>query len=256
MGGRGAYFSSQNIAHAEQEARNIIFEALKQSMIDEFGDSDFSKSQAQGLLNVLSSVQYNSVKKSKKPETRRTAGDIIAGGDKTDGSCVSAAYAYALRRAGYDVTDFRGGKSQTFFSYRRSSLAITNLKGVKSFKEESKNDFAATHRLLKNAENGKEYILITGQHAAVVTKSQGSFEYWELQSNAGFHGVGIEFNKLTQIDPLLKRRWGAKRSRRYSMTSILIDADSLGKSDDFRKVAGFFNTKGMKEQKGVSGNVK
>ena len=40
----------------------------------------------------------------------------LGGGDKTNGSCASVAFAYVGNKNGLDVTDFRGGGSQMIFS--------------------------------------------------------------------------------------------------------------------------------------------
>ena len=59
-----------------------------------------------------------------------TPDEIIAklcGGDQTKGSCSSLGFAYAGNHVGLDVTDFRGGESQNFFSMNSNIVAIAKL---------------------------------------------------------------------------------------------------------------------------------
>ena len=104
-------------------------------------------------------------------------------------------------------------------------------------------------------EQGKEYILATGQHCAVVRMAEGGgYEYLELQSprNNGWH-------KLDGRS--LKDRFGCKKSHSFmgqkmKIPSILIDAESLGKSSEFKDVLGYINTVESKQRKGRHGTIK
>jgi len=129
-----------------------------------------------------SKIKYRSVLKRKedKPQSPEEIIKEIAGGDKTSGSCASLALSYAARRAGLDVTDFRGGDSRSYFSIKANTRAFMLEMGAKV--EEHTNDFVAVKQLLKTVEEGKEYYLSTGKHAAIVRKHDGKFQYLELQS--------------------------------------------------------------------------
>ena len=107
----------------------------------------------------------------------------ISGGDKTKGSCASLSFAYVGNKAGYKVLDFRGGYSQSFFSRTANVKKIAQLKCVESYIAKNTNDFKAVNQLLPNVKAGKEYILATGEHAAIIrmSKKAKGFEYLELQ---------------------------------------------------------------------------
>ena len=178
----------------------------------------------------------------------------VAGGDMTSGSCVSAAYAYCGNRAGYDVQDFRGGNSLNLFSKNGTIKKIASFDGVKSFIYGSSNDFKATHEVLKNAEKGKQYLLSTGKHMAVVKYDGSNYQYLELQK------PDMDNNKWNTLnDERLKNRFGCKRSHttfgmKYELDAILIDTDSLQNSPEFADVLKYINTKDPK--KGVKGSAK
>ncbi|MDS3020852.1 hypothetical protein RKZ89_00510, partial [Streptococcus pneumoniae] len=59
---------------------------------------------------------------------------------------------------------------------------IGSLPGVKMHVAKNTNDFKAVKELLEKAENGKEYYLATGRHAAIIRKNDNLVEYLELQS--------------------------------------------------------------------------
>ena len=187
----------------------------------------------------------------------RLEADIIAdigGGDLTKGSCSSAAFAYAGAKSGYRVLDFRGGASQDIFSNMAVINDIAKLPGVKSQEIRHKNDFSAVKQLLKNVEEGKEYYLATGQHAAIVKKVGDEYQYLELQSY-NYNGF------YTLNDQMLKKRFGCQKShthygQRYAVSNTLIDIDSLGKSEEFKKILSFINTADGRQMKGIEGHVK
>lgn len=224
------------------------------------------------------SIAYNRVGLLARKETEEESIAAIAGGDLTEGSCASAALAYAIRRQGYDVTDFRNGDSREFFSKNAQTLNsdyitangrnITDLfarkgyynlhiDGVKSISSTRAGDFAAVHDVLGKAEAGKEYILSAGAHMAVVKKTDSGWQYLELQSRSDNGWKSMENSaykgRKTAVDRILKYRFGANNSKGYIHKATLIDAASL-KSDEMLTLAGYFNTKGMKEWKGANGH--
>ena len=209
------------------------------------------------LLDTINAneIEYNEVKRA---NNRQTDDDIIAkigGGDMTAGSCVSLSFAYAGNKCGYDVTDFRGGSSQSVFSRTSNIKKILGFDGVKSVAIQEGNDFTGALELLKTIEeNGKEYILVTGQHAAVIRKKEIGFEYLELQTvnHNGYHNLTKE---------VLKDRFGCKRShssygKKVKLTNMLIDVDSLADSDAFAEMLGYINTDIGKQKKGALGSAK
>ena len=169
----------------------------------------------------------------------------LGGGDETSGSCVSLSFAYAANKAGYGVLDFRGGKSRHFFAYEWHTIA--QRLGADSRK--SFNNISDSNELLQKTVEGKEYILMTGNHAAVVRRKGGSYEFLELQSHTS--NGWKELN-----DNVLKERFKARKRRKYQSDTSLIDLDRLKESKDFLMITGYINTERDKQKKGESGSEK
>lgn len=186
-----------------------------------------------------------------------TPNEIIAklcGGDQTKGSCSSLGFAYAGNHVGLDVTDFRGGESQAFFSKNSNIVAIAKLPKVNSVIETVVDDFKGTNTLLKTMKESKLYYLATGQHAAIIRKVGNEYEYLELQSarNNGF------FKLTTDV---LKRRFGCKHSHtsfgtKHALPNVLIDIDSLRDNKEFEQLLDYLNTATDKQMKGIFGYAK
>ena len=212
-----------------------------------------------GISNTRKECLKNEVKynKAQKASTDRAEEDIISklgGGDLTEGSCSSLALAYAGNKSGYIVLDFRGGASTSIFAKRSTILEIAQLPGIKSTILTEYNDFTAVNKLLKTAEEGKEYYLCAGRHAAIIRNSGKGFEYLELQSSSD-NG----FKSLSEAE--LKHRFGCQKSHTIHGTKVkadhvLIDVESLNNDNEFRKILGFINTAESEQVKGVDGSVK
>nr|DAS43734.1 MAG TPA: hypothetical protein [Caudoviricetes sp.] len=199
-------------------------------------------------------IASNPIKKSSKKLTEEEIIQAISGGDKTKGSCSSAAFAYIGNKGGYTVLDFRGGESCDFFSRNSRIKMIGNLPGVKMHVAKNTNDFKATKELLENVENGNEYYLATGRHAAIIRKNDNLVEYLELQSKIvnGFKPFD---------DTVLKKRFKAQKShavrgRKYDVDSYLIDVNSLKDNPEFHNILSFLNTAESKQMKGIEGHEK
>lgn len=199
-------------------------------------------------------ITSNPIKKSSKKLTEEEIIQAISGGDKTKGSCSSAAFAYIGNKGGYTVLDFRGGESCDFFSRNSRISMIGNLPGVKMHVAKNTNDFKATKELLENVENGNEYYLATGRHAAIIRKNDNLVEYLELQSKIvnGFKPFD---------DTVLKKRFKAQKShavrgRKYDVDSYLIDVNSLKDNPEFHNILSFLNTAESKQMKGIEGHEK
>lgn len=176
----------------------------------------------------------------------------LGGGDTTNGSCSSLAFAYIGNKNGLDVLDFRGGKSQAVFATNRNIIEIANLTNGQIVK--NTNDFKAVDELLKTVIQGKEYYLSTGKHAAIIRKTESSYEYLELQS-----AIHNGYKRLT--NDVLKKRFGCKKTHsifgeKLEAPSVLINADSLKGNREFEKILGYINTRKKDQLKGVRGNVK
>lgn len=113
----------------------------------------------------------------------------ISGSDKTEGSCQSLALVYAANKSGLNVLDFRGGQSRNLFSKPSIMPSIAKLDGVNGVNKFGTNQLTIANELLEqNVQEGKEYILSVGKHAAVVKKIGSGYQYLELQRDAGFNG--------------------------------------------------------------------
>jgi hypothetical protein len=175
----------------------------------------------------------------------------LAGGDKTSGSCASLALAYMGNKNGYDVTDYRGGDSRTFFS--RNTHALKDLKGATVKVKNGKTEQKYAIELMGTMEQGKDYILITGRHAAVVRKQGEEYQYLEMQSSSQNGWKSFGTGKDT-IERTLKWRFDAAKRRSYGTDTLLIDTSSV--PDDFQTLLGFMNTKTEEQKKGFGGTIK
>lgn len=183
----------------------------------------------------------------------------LGGGDETEGSCASLGFAYVGNKAGYDVRDFRGGASRAFFSKFSNIEKIAKLDNVKSWLESDYSDFVAIKKILGNVQEGKEYYLATGSHAAIIRKKDGFFEFLELQdaTKNGFERV-IETRQYNTY----RKRFGCTRSRtikyfgKVKQKSLLIDIETLGQNEEFIKLLGYINTEINEQIKGIDGYAK
>lgn len=199
-------------------------------------------------------ITYNPVEGLKEVLSEKEIIQKISGGDETEGSCVSVAFAYIANKNGLDVLDYRGGESRSYFGRGGTIYKISQLKGIKSIVEESSNDVITAMKLLKEVEEGKEYFLGTGQHAAIVRRNEGKLQYLELQD--------IENNGFKQFTTkTLKNRFGCKQSHsKYGYTlkkkNILMEVDSFKNNEEFKEIMGYLNTQDNKQMKGLSGHAK
>ncbi|MEE0790342.1 MAG: minor capsid protein [Clostridia bacterium] len=199
-------------------------------------------------------IEYNPVQKLDKSLTTDEIVQKISGGDMTKGSCSSLGFAYIANKNGLDVLDFRGGSSQDFFSTTSNIYKISQLPGVKSIVAENTNDIMATTSLLKTLEEGKEYYLATGNHAAIVRKIENTYEFLELQSPKE-NG----FKQLTTN--ILKNRFHCKQTHsiqgiKFKTKNILMEVDSFKDNSEFEEIMGYINTSENKQIKGVKGSEK
>lgn len=202
-----------------------------------------------------SNIKYRSVLR--KRGNKQTPEEIvkdIAGGDKTKGSCASLALTYAARRAGLDVTDFRGGDSRSYFSVKANTRAFMLQLGGKV--EVHTSDVTAANRLLKTMEEGKEYYLSTGGHAAIVRKYNGKFQYLELQSGKEGGNGFKDFTSTTLINRFRCQKSHTLYGEEYAVKSALTDITAFNKDPNFRLMMGYINTKKTEAQSGVSGRMR
>lgn len=202
------------------------------------------------LIEILSQkkIEYKEAKKYDKQPAKEEIIQKICGGDMTEGSCSSAALTYAGNMCGFDVLDFRGGESRSFFSKRLNILRLCESAGGKHIAK--KNDITGAHALWKEIEMGKEYYFACGGHAAVIRMvGKKQYEFLELQS-------ATENGWKPLNDDILNWRFGARKSRSWELESFLIDIDLLKKTPQFGEMLGYINTDPSKQQKGASGTIK
>ncbi|MBQ5333642.1 MAG: hypothetical protein J6K92_10375 [Oscillospiraceae bacterium] len=207
----------------------------------------------QGLYSH--NIEYKEVQPLKNVLTTDEICAKLSGGDMTKGSCSSLVLAFIGNEIGYDVTDYRGGESQDFFSRNLYISSIVKNSGGIEYKD--MNAIKSTMKELnENVEEGKHYYLAVGQHAAIIRKNGSKFEYLEMQSRYSEKNTFHELN-----EKVLHDRFGAKRSRtvhgfKFEQAGWLIESEKLGKNSDFKKMLGYINTNTNEQKKGVSGYVK
>lgn len=203
------------------------------------------------MLNLLNNagISHRPIETSHIRRSKAEIVNRIGGGDQTEGSCSSLAFAYAGNIAGYDVLDFRDGASRSFFSRNSSIQMISSLPGVQSNTLYGRDDVSCSLQLLASMQDGKEYYLATGQHASIVRKCGGHFEYLELQSTSqnGWHALD---------ERILCVRFGCDRNNTIEYPNFLIDVESLSRSHEFLDIIGFLNTAEADQNKGGAGHVR
>lgn len=207
------------------------------------------------LLQALkdgTQIAYNPVQTYDKTPSEMAIIEKLGGGDKTNGSCSSVAFAYVGNKNGLDVTDFRGGGSQMIFSRSGNIEQIIKMVGGETATDNS--DFKSANALLRLMEEGKEYYLGTGKHAAIVRLKDGHYEYLELQSATknGWHPLD---------DSVLKNRFGCAKTHKlgrdkFQVPSYMAEVGSFKDNKEFRELLGYINTQTDKQQKGAGGYAK
>lgn len=224
-----------NISHTE--AYNTIIDRINR----------INKSTNGGLA-------YKEVKKLKNKLTENAIIKKLGGGDLTSGSCASVGLAYAGNKNGLDVTDFRGGESQDFFSMRYNLEELMNIFKADAVKRETARSYITSgNKLLKQVEKGKEYYFVCGRHAAIVRRTEGDvLQYLELQSSRS--NGWIDFNGNPRYT--LSTRFGNRSSEGRDVSTFMIDVDSFKDNEEFRDILGYINTASDKQKKGASGYAK
>jgi len=258
--------AARNEATGETEyvPANITYKDWKEKYISK---NPVEKTEKSGIIKeirenstILKNLELNKVEFKKVEKLSRELEDYeivmrLAGGDETNGSCSSVALAYVGNRNGMDVLDFRGGKSQMFFSDRKNILEIAQMKGVKSLIVENSNDFRAIKELLDFiTEDEKEYYLGIGRHAAIVKRELDRYYYLELQDK-----IDNGYQILTDI--VLKNRFGCQKSHtvygiKLKPKNVIFDIDSLKDNKEFEEILGYINTNEIDQLKGYDGYVK
>lgn len=237
--------SRRHAARTAEQVKDILAQWAKREKVTDMLGTIAKEAEA-------AKVEFNEVKMLKETKSIDDIIKDLGGGDQTSGSCSSLAFAYAGNRGGLAVSDFRGGRSCSFFATKSNIRSI--VENVGGLAEKNVSDFKAVNALFKNIETGKEYYFVTGSHAAIIRKVETGYEYLELQSYSS--------NGWKPLDKtVLKNRFKAKHSRsamgyKYESDSFLIDIEKLQKDGGFKKMLGYINTDATKQMKGKYGRPK
>lgn len=222
-----------------------------QNSVYSFSDKDITK--------IQKKIDGVSVAKNDKKLSTSEIVKKISGGDKTGGSCVSLSLAYVGNEAGYDVRDFRGGDSRTYFSRPSNLLGMLENANIPII-EKKGNSLSTAISVLGEVKDGKEYMLITGKHATIVKKTGNYFYYLEMQSGKSFENGFVDFGSYG--DDLMKYKLGNRFKSKDTSddllkgSSYLVDIEPLKKANGFEKILSFINTNVGEELKGAGGRKK
>lgn len=205
-------------------------------------------------------VEHRAVQALPKQLTSDEIIERLAGGDMTQGSCSSLAFAYIGNKNGLDVLDFRDGGSRRVFSMNNNIMKMLELPGVEGSITKVKKEVQGTIDVLKNLELNKEYYLATGKHAAIVRKLDTGYQYLELQSK--YQNGWMPFERYGSMATTLNKRFGCRKTVDKSFgyvwerTVILMDVDSFKDNEEFEQLLGYINTAVDKQRKGALGDVR
>lgn len=205
-------------------------------------------------------VEHRAVQALPKQLTSDEIIERLAGGDMTQGSCSSLAFAYIGNKNGLDVLDFRDGGSRRVFSMNKNIMKMLELPGVEGSITKVKKEVQGTIDVLKNLELNKEYYLATGKHAAIIRKLDTGYQYLELQSK--YQNGWMPFERYGSMATTLNKRFGCRKTVDKSFgyvwerTVILMDVDSFKDNEEFEQLLGYINTAVDKQRKGALGDVR
>lgn len=205
-------------------------------------------------------VEHRAVQALPKQLTSDEIIERLAGGDMTQGSCSSLAFAYIGNKNGLDVLDFRDGGSRRVFSMNKNIMKMLELPGVEGSITKVKKEVQGTIDVLKNLELNKEYYLATGKHAAIVRKLDTGYQYLELQSK--YQNGWMPFERYGSMAATLNKRFGCRKTVDRSFgyvwerSVILLDVDSFKNNEEFEQLLGYINTAVDKQRKGALGDVR
>ena len=243
-----------------------------------------------------SGVQYNPVNNLKTQLSEAEIIEKIGGGDMTKGSCSSLTYCYIGNKCGYDVSDFRGGKSQEYFSKTSHERLISKIDGIEQQTYVVKKEASDIAKKLKELDlpHGVEYRLSCGKHAAIIRNTENGYQFLELQNATGNGWKSFEekerlkvagvvngeyqFETVTEkcsMADTLKRRFGCKVGETKNILiqdgKLVTDeegrlvlgsemeltlVDSYKGNSEFKHVLGYINTDPDKQRKGDKGYAK
>lgn len=174
----------------------------------------------------------------------------LGGGDMTKGSCASLGLAYVGNKNGLNVTDYRGGESQQFFSYKYNLDKIMEILPGESVKREIARSWGtAGKHLLTQAEEGKEYYFCCGRHAAIIRRKDDKLQYLELQSAYDNGWKDFDGN----VKYTLAQRFGCRGSQGRDVDAFMVDVDAFNDNEEFKDILEHLNTAEDEQKKGKGG---
>lgn len=261
---------------------DVIYSEWKKAFVDgdkggfaEVQKNHFSRTEKRGTIKpkeqseaakfieqacTTENVEHRAVQALPKQLTSDEIIERLAGGDMTQGSCSSLAFAYIGNKNGLDVLDFRDGGSRRVFSMNKNIMKMLELPGVEGSITKVKKEVQGTIDVLKNLELNKEYYLATGKHAAIVRKLDTGYQYLELQSK--YQNGWMPFERYGSMATTLNKRFGCRKTVDKSFgyvwerTVILMDVDSFKDNEEFEQLLGYINTAVDKQRKGALGDVR
>lgn len=222
------------------------------------GHSEAYESLMEGLK--VNKVTYNEVKDLGKSLTSEEIVDRLSGDDKTKGSCSSLGFAYIGNKAGFDVLDFRGGSSQSFFSMNTNIKKMLDLPNVRGEIFKVKKEASDTAKLIRDLELNKEYYMSVGRHASIIRNTADGLQYLELQS--AIKNGWMPFDRYGSVVTTLQKRFGCRKTvdrfagKVWEKEVVLMEVDSFKANSEFKELLGYINTATNKQKKGVTGSVK
>ena len=205
-------------------------------------------------------VEYREPKSNLFGGTKPTTNEVVerlAGGDLTEGSCASVGLCYIGQKDGWDVLDFRDGKSREFFAggwdNREFIRGVAQETGKPMLTESTSTGSGGAIRLAKQMVPDKEYYFVTARHAAVMRIHDGYVEYMELQSswrNGWIPMAPVE--DRAGLDRGFRSRFGA--SRNISGEAYMMDINDMKDSKLLHRAYGYMNTAEDKQRKGSGGH--
>lgn len=218
-----------------------------------FGENPGISRENIGFFNVFkdsllsNKIISNPVEKLEKELTSDEIFEKLQGIDKTKGSCMSLSLAYAGNKCGFDVTDFRGGKSQKAFERFSSLESACKAANAKIESYEATEELKRVKNVLKLLNPGKEYILAAGKHATIVRKTEeNGLQYLEMQ--LAKNGWKSFETKRSNFDQTLITRWGCREHFKGGKV-YLIELDSFEPTEEFRDIISYINTASEKQKK-------
>lgn len=246
--------SKKNVGNGSKSNISIPQYSHIDALREQYGDFTEQYLEFRERVDMGWKMKYNDVERINGTKTELDIIRDVGGGDMTDGSCASVALAYVGQKCGYNVLDFRGGKSMKWFSLKSTKQDMFKACGATSIEEATmKSSLSNGKKILSNMEKGKEYYLSVGQHASIVRlNDDGIMQYLELQSSTDNGWQNFSDN----IIDTLKYRFGCSSSSKKFATAYLTDIDQLKDNKEFGNMLGYINTNVKKQKKGVSGHAK